>query len=208
MASEFLKGNIEFRHRVAVAEREFLRRLASEGQNPSALFVGCSDSRVVPELLTATTPGNLFVVRNVANLVPTFEHADSSVGAAIEYGVAVLRVKHVVVCGHVGCGGVHAVLKGRDGVRSFPSLYEWLETAEEPVGRVRGTGGDEGLAAVQENVVAQLENLLTYPVVADAVASGEVELHGWVYDLHTQAVSVWDADADAFVSAERLLAAT
>ena len=110
MTEALIRGHRKFRQEYANNEREFLKRLASKGQSPNALYIGCSDSRVVPELLTSSSPGEIFVLRNVANLVPVFDHPDSSVGAAIEYAVGHLQVPHIIVCGHYECGGVKAAL--------------------------------------------------------------------------------------------------
>jgi carbonic anhydrase len=205
---KLLDGHDDFHKRVPRRERDFLRRLASAGQSPDALYVGCSDSRVVPELLTSSSPGSLFVVRNVANLVPDLDHADASVGAAIEYAVGHLRVPHVVVCGHQGCGGIKGVIDGVDHLHELPSLREWLAPVAPTVDALRTaiTDPDElWRAAVEENVERQLLNLLTYPCVARAVERGEIELHGWVYDLHTLEVSVFDPDSGRFCPARDLL---
>ncbi|MCC7541253.1 MAG: carbonic anhydrase, partial [Deltaproteobacteria bacterium] len=110
MSKSLLEGHRFFRTSYVAGERDFLHQLASVGQSPDALYVGCSDSRVVPELLTSSAPGALFVVRNVANLVPSLTHADASVGAALEYAIGHLHVPHVIVCGHLGCGGIGALL--------------------------------------------------------------------------------------------------
>jgi carbonic anhydrase len=206
-----LDGNATFRKRIPRNERRFLRSLASEGQSPGALYVGCSDSRVVPELLTGSSPGDLFVVRNVANLVPTLAHADASVGAAIEYAVGYLRVGHVIVCGHYGCGGVKAALDGLESVRTFPSLHEWLTDMLPIAEQVKAHPMDDDAhwrAAVEENVEAQLQNLQSFPVVAQALERGELELHGWVYDLHTLHLYAYDPDTDSFRDAEDLLASS
>jgi carbonic anhydrase len=198
---ELLLGNEAFQRTYVARERSFLRQLASEKQSPSTLYVGCSDSRVVPELLTGSAPGELFVVRNVANLVPAFTHADSSVGAALEYAVGVLHVEHVVVCGHLGCGGVKAILDGVDAVRALPSLHEWLRGAEGAVRVHPAPSWDE---AVGHSVLAQFDNLETYPVVAAALAEGRLQLHGWVYDLVHGSVRVYDAVGGCFVDARQL----
>lgn len=201
---ELLLGNAAFRKDYVVRERSFLRDLASAKQSPSTLYVGCSDSRVVPELLTSSAPGELFVVRNVANVIPPFEHRDASVGAAIEYAVGVLHVHHVVVCGHVGCGGVKAILDGLDGVRGLPSLYDWLRGAEVQVlgGRDPDAAPETAWrAGVGHNVLAQLDNLESFPVVADALRRGELQLHGWIYDMEHGHVEVYDAEQATFVRA-------
>jgi carbonic anhydrase len=206
---QLLDGNATFRKRIPRNERRFLRALASHGQSPDALYIGCSDSRVVPEILTGSSPGSLFVVRNVANLVPTLEHADASVGAAIEYAVGYLRVGHVIVCGHYGCGGVKAALDGLQGIQSFPSLHEWLTDMLPVAETVKAHGLEDEpqwRAAVEENVELQLQNLQSFPVIAQALDRGELELHGWVYDLHTLHLYAYDPDTDSFRDSEEFLA--
>lgn len=217
MAKLLLEGHETYRATAFARSREFLQLLASEGQSPDALFVGCSDSRVVPELLTNSSPGSLFVVRNVANVVPVLEHPDASVGAAIEYAVGHLKVRHVVVCGHTRCGGVMAAMTGIDQLHDLPSLKEWLTGAIQPaIDRVQsaeaaGTPLDADARwrrVVEENVVVQLGNLLAFPCVAEAVEGGRLELHGWVYDLHDVALSVYDASSRTFRRAAEVLAET
>jgi carbonic anhydrase len=206
---KLLDGHQRFRRSIPRDERRFLRDLASRGQSPDALFVGCSDSRVVPELLTTSSPGSLFVVRNVANLVPEAAHADASVGAAIEYAIGHLQVPHVIVCGHYGCGGVKAALEGLDPASTFSSLVEWLRQLEPVVAEVLREEPDLDEAwsrAVEENVERQLTHLLTYPCVAAAVEAGRLEIHGWVYDLHRLELSVYDPEHDRFRRAADLLA--
>ncbi len=195
MVGELLRGHEEFRRRYLASERDFLTRLASDGQSPGALYVGCSDSRVVPELLTTSAPGDLFVIRNVANLVPPLEHADASVGAAIEYAVGHLEVPHVIVCGHYGCGGVQAVIDGLDHLGAHPSLREWLGGVVPAVERARQTTADPAelwRRAVEENVLGQLEALTTFPDVHAALASGRLALHAWLYDIYSAELSVYD----------------
>jgi carbonic anhydrase len=208
MIEKLLEGHQTFHKRFVAGEREFVRALASPTQHPSGLYVGCSDSRIVPELLLGANPGELFVVRNVANLVPTFEHADASVGAALEYAVAYLHVPHIIVCGHYGCGGVKAALDGLDGVAHLASLHEWLAGAQPGAARARERGleGDVGWrAAVEENVVEQVANLPTYPAVAAALEAGTVMLHGWAFDPVSLQLSVYDVENDTFVRADELM---
>lgn len=208
MIEKLIDGHKDFQARFLEGERQFLRGLASPAQSPGALYVGCSDSRVVPELLTSCAPGDLFVVRNVANLVPTFEHADSSVGAALEYAVGYLAVPHIVVCGHYGCGGVRAGLDGLDKVAGHPSLHEWLEGVVPAVERVRERTMDPDLrwrTAVEENVIEQLGNLYSYPAIAEALNAGRLELHGWTFDPYAAALDVYDVRRDRFVPSTDLL---
>ncbi len=207
MTREFLQGHRKFQRDYVASEGEFLKRLASEGQSPDALYIGCSDSRVVPELLTNSSPGELFVIRNIANLVPAFDDPDSSVGAAIEYAVGHLHVPHIIVCGHYGCGGVKAALDGLDKVRELPSLFEWLGEVRQAAENVDPALGPDlrWRRAVEESVLFQIGNLPSYPAVARGLASGTLRLHGWVYDLHTCALLVYDVDKHAFIPASSLL---
>ena len=189
-------------------ERDFLAHLASAGQSPDAVYIGCSDSRVVPELLTDSEPGRLFVVRNVANLVPPLDHADASVGAALDFAVGHLRVPHLVVCGHDGCGGVLAALEKPD-LGDLPSLAEWLKGVEPAVARagVAGSPTERCRRAVQHNVLVQLENLLSFPIIRRAIEADKLQLHGWVYDIETLALRVYDAELGQFVASQDVLGA-
>ncbi len=199
-----LDGHHSFRREFAAGAREFLGTLASEHQSPSALYVGCSDSRVVPELLTSSAPGELFVVRNIANAVPPLAHADASVGAALDYAVDVLHVEHIVVCGHYGCGGVKAVLDGHGKLKRLPSLYEWLDHLAPAINSSRLQYVDDDTRwrhAVEANVVQQVVNLSTYSVVRQRLEAGQLTLHGWVYELATGHVSVYDIAGERFLDA-------
>lgn len=200
MVDHLLQGHGDFLRRYVGDERAFLEELADRKQNPDAIFVGCSDSRVIPELLTASSPGQLFVVRNIANLIPPHEHPHASVGAALEYAVGHLHVPHVIVCGHYGCGGVRAVVDGMD-LSADPSLSRWLEEARPAVAAAREHAADVEAwwrRAVEENVLVQLEHVITYPVVARALDAGALTLHGWVYDLYSLELKVYDPASDAF----------
>jgi carbonic anhydrase len=204
MAEELLAGHSRFRATYAADEREFLRRLADEGQRPRALFIGCSDSRVVPELLTGARPGDLFVVRNIANRVPAWSERDDGVAAAIEFALEQLGTPDLIVCGHDGCGGVSAALDLRPPGRSRSRLDRWLRGIEPAVARARQVGGtrEQVLSrAVEENVLEGLTSLAAYPAVARAQSAGRVRLHGWVYDLVEAAVRVYDPARDEFVLA-------
>ncbi len=206
MTKHLISGHAHFRSEYFAGEADFLRTLARDGQNPSTLYVGCSDSRVVPELLTSSRPGELFVVRNIANVVPTFAHADASVGAAVEYAVEVLKVPHVVVCGHDECGGVKATLDGLDKLTHLASLHEWLGGVAAPAETARKltTGPDLLATAIEENVLQSMDNLITYPPVARALAAGALQLHGWVYDIEHGALRVYDVRTEEFVPAQQL----
>jgi carbonic anhydrase len=202
MAEHLLHGYSRFRAEYFASEHALLHRLATQGQRPSALFIGCSDSRVIPELLTSAEPGDLFVVRNIANQVPALEHPDASVGAAIEYAVAHLEVSHIIICGHYGCGGVKATLNGRATVQQFPSLYEWLEGVEPAVAQALSAKLDDEATfrrAVEENVLLQIDHLISFAAVRSALEKDKLALHGWVYDLQSSRLSLYEAEQDSFV---------
>lgn len=195
MTRHLLKRFAEFQERF-FDERAFFRRLA-RGQQPKTLLIGCCDSRVVPEFLVQAEPGELFVVRNVANYVPPQVDVDTSVGAAIEYAVEVLGVEDLVVMGHSGCGGVRAAFDGLPGIRRKSELAGWLRGVRTNIRRAKR----KSLAsAVEENVLAGLRHLLTYECVKRALLGGGVHIHGWVYDLHRGALRVYEPHTGTFVS--------
>jgi carbonic anhydrase len=199
---KLVDGNQRFQANTVSAERDFYQGLA-EGQSPETLFITCSDSRIDPNLLTNTRPGELFVIRNAGNMVPPYGAANGGEGATVEYAVAALGVKHVVVCGHSHCGAMKGLLNVA-GLDELPAVRSWLGHAETTRRVMRENYGHlEGAAlvtaTVQENVLAQLENLRTHPAVAARVARGALQLHGWVYKLETGEVSAYDPAAGQFV---------
>ena len=152
-------------------------------------------------LLTSSAPGELFVVRNVANLVPRAERADASVGAALEYAVQALHVGHIVVCGHYQCGGVKAMIDGVDGER-MPELAAWIAEAAVTNSAARGApSAEQWDRAVEENVLDQLANLSTHPCVRERLEAGTLQLHGWVYDLRG-GLRVYDDEQARFLVPE------
>jgi carbonic anhydrase len=171
---------------------ELMNQLATAGQKPQVLIVSCADSRVVPEFIAKARPGDVFVVRNVANIVPAYSISESAVGAVLEYAVRHLHVGHLVVCGHTDCGGIKAMDKRLDPLKE-PALARWLEQARPIVQRVDGRGIAADLrhrALVEENIRLQLEHAQTYACVREAVQQGKLALHGWVYDVATGQVAV------------------
>lgn len=198
MSEHLIRGLSRFREEYFPRYEEHYRRLVTEGQSPSTLFIGCADSRVVPNLLTDTLPGDLFTVRNVGNLVPPFEDASSyhGVSAAIEYAVAVLRVKDVVVCGHSHCGAIRGIY---DQPASLPRhVARWLELAGEA--RLEGPLTEELLRDTeQRSVILQLDHLMTFPLVKDAVERGDLALHGWHYVIEEGTVHVLDVASGRFL---------
>ena len=180
--------------------REY-RRLVEEGQHPSTLFIGCSDSRLVPYLLTGAGPGELFLVRNVGNLIPPWDasHGIHGTTAAIEYAVLKLGVRDIIVCGHSHCGAVRAMYE--DPTPDAPHLNQWLELGRDAVLPVVPT--EEALRRTeQRNIVLQLERLLGFPMVASRVQEGKLFLHGWYYQIGEGRVLVLDAQSGSFVAAD------
>jgi carbonic anhydrase len=177
------------------------------GQAPDALFVACSDSRVVPNLFASTEPGDLFVVRNIGNIVaPCDEHgatmSDESEGAALEFSVLSLGVSDVIVCGHSECAAMRALVDGRERL-DLPHMRSWLRHAEPALERYRETGSASGLAphnqVGQVNVLLQLEHLRTYPFIRRAEKEGRLALHAWWFDIAEADVYEWRGDAGKFV---------
>ncbi len=199
MVDHLISGHRAYQKGYAQREKDFLRRLAGEQQNPSAVFIGCSDSRVIPELLTATSPGDLFVVRNIANVVTLGSELVTSVGAALEYAVGSLKVPHIIVCGHYGCGGVQAALTGYDNLEEGSALRKWLGGVDDAVNEVRQSGEKDAdklwRRAVEANVLHQMERVQSYAAVRDV----EVELHSWIFDMFNGQLSIYDEGLDAFV---------
>ena len=203
MVDELLEGHGRFRADLAVGEREFMARLAAQGQHPAAVFIGCSDSRVIPELLTDAAPGQLFVVRNVANHVPRTSDADRSVGAAIEFAVGQLGVADIIVCGHDGCGGIQAVLNEMAGLDPDSDLGGWLAGLRPAVSRARTLSSDPAVQlarAVEEHVLDCLVTLAERWIDQPGV-DRTIRLHGWVFDLANAALRVYDPGVGRFVPA-------
>ncbi len=181
--------------------REFFERLAAQGQAPEVLFIGCSDSRVPSELLTQLEPGELFVTRNVANIVPPYGTGEMGVGAVVEYAVLHLHVKHVVILGHTDCGGIRALDQPPDWSRE-PHMARWIEHARPAKTKVEASGLPEAerhLATVRENVLLQLEHLRSYDPVRQGERAGTLTLHGWVYHLESGTFEAYDLRGGTWV---------
>ncbi|MFF2148045.1 carbonic anhydrase [Kitasatospora sp. NPDC058190] len=178
---DFANGIERFQRDVFPAKEELFAHLAAH-HTPHTLFIGCSDARVVPELITGSEPGELFVIRTAGNLVPAYTPGADGVAASIEYAVAALGVRDVVVCGHSGCGAMTALAHGHD-LSGAPAVADWLRLADASVART-ATSGDVS-ALVRQNVLAQLANLATHPSVARALAERKVTIRGWVFDIAT-----------------------
>lgn len=165
------------------ASREELFQELANGQAPKTMMITCSDSRINPALVTQTEPGELFLVRNAGNLVAPYDHGNGETSgewATIEYAISVLGVKEIIICGHSDCGAIKAVHNGEP--TGLKAVDAWLQHAARPEGGCLET-------LISRNVTAQLENLLTHPIVEEAVREGHLELYGWVYHIGTGRVS-------------------
>ena len=187
--------------------QQLFEKLA-HGQTPETLFITCSDSRIDPNLLTGSKPGDLFIVRNAGNIIPPHGSGVGGEAATIEFAVAGLGVKDIIVCGHSHCGAMNGVLHP-ESLAKLPTLAAWLTHAEDTRRIVRENyshleGPDLLTAAVEENVLVQLEHLRTLPAVAARLASGDLHLHGWVYELETGEVFSWDPSVRQFITLSAL----
>ena len=178
---KLVSGINKFKNTVYPRMRESFAQLKS-GQSPETLFITCSDSRIDPNLVTQTEPGELFVIRNAGNIVPTPGSGELSVEATIEYAVDVLKVSHIVVCGHSHCGAVTGLLN-LDSLDSLPAVKQWVTKSEKILEQIAEQPTIE--EAIQANVLLQLEHLRQYDCVSNAIKSGHLSLHGWVYHFET-----------------------
>ncbi len=198
---DIIDGFLRFQRDIYPQRVELFKQLATS-QNPKALFVTCSDSRVVPELLTQREPGELFVIRNAGNIVPSYGPEPGGVSATVEYAVAVLGVQDIVICGHSDCGAMGAISRCTC-LDHLPAVANWLRhsdaakvinaahTFDSPRAKLDGL--------VRENVIAQLANLRTHPSVALALEQGRMNLHGWVYDIERGSIDALDGSTRRFV---------
>jgi carbonic anhydrase len=191
---DLIDGFLRFQREVFPKRKALFKKLAT-AQAPRTLFISCSDSRMIPELLTQQEPGDLFVVRNAGNIVPSFGAEPGGVSASVEYAVAGLGVTDVVICGHSDCGAMTAIATGRC-LKHMPAVARWLRYADSAklVSEAREHASDKDRvdSMVRENVIAQLNNIKTHPSVALALAQGQLRLHGWVYDIEFGSVESFD----------------
>lgn len=196
---ELERGLREFQLGHFQQNREFYREL-EKGQTPKTLFIGCSDSRVVPNLITTTFPEELFVVRNIANFVPPYDpHRWRCTTAILEYGVQFLEVENILVCGHSDCGGLKALYYPREQLAQFPAVEEWLSLGEELKRRFSHLPEPERKRETElANVVLQLERLKEYPFIAQRVKEGRLRLIGWYYEIGTGRVLSYNWERGEF----------
>jgi len=200
--NELIGRVFNFQSEGFTARQDLYAKLAG-GQSPKALMISCADSRVVPEEIVQAAPGDLFVCRNAGNIVPPYSETIGGVSATVEYGVMVLGVRDIIVCGHSDCGAMKGLMSDAP-LSTMPSVMAWLEHSRAARSVVCNSypdlqNGDAVRAASLENVVIQLQHLRTHPSVAAAVARGEVALHGWFFDIEAGQVLALDGDTHRFV---------
>lgn len=202
---ELIDGVHKFRQDQFGRYKTLFKKLSKEGQNPHTLFITCCDSRVLAELITQSKPGDLFVVKNIGNIVPPFSSIGStnSTAAAIEFAVQNLGVNDIVVCGHSQCGAMRALLKGVPDKTHTPHLVEWLTVADPVLDiiqkKYRHLGEDDQCTtAAQENVLFSLENLHTYPCVMKKLEEKSLQLHGWFFKIATAELFAFDPEKKQF----------
>jgi carbonic anhydrase len=191
-----IEGHERFR-REFERDRVFYKSLATRKQKPRLLWIGCSDSRVVPAQITSADPGELFEVRNIANCVPPADAADDAVGAAIEYALGHLGIDDIVVCGHTGCGGIQALLEpippGREA-----HLGRWVDYTR-PAHRLMQAAGvpaaDRLTATIKAHIQFQLDNLMSYDIVRQGFVAGKINVHGWLYVMERGEILAYDPES-------------
>lgn len=185
-----IKGVLNFRQNIYPENKALFSSLAS-GQNPDILFITCSDSRIDPNLLTGSDPGDLFICRNAGNIIPPHSNETGGVTASIEYAVAVLGVRHIIICGHTDCGAIKGALD-LSALKGLPHVKEWLghcRSAMEIVRERHNIPFDQCIEpehlneAIEENVLQQVQHIRTHPVVAAKLATGKIQIHGWIYNI-------------------------
>ncbi|MCU0569920.1 MAG: carbonic anhydrase [Oculatellaceae cyanobacterium Prado106] len=203
-----IRGLNEFQSNYFSANRELFESL-SRSQSPEVLFITCSDSRIDPCLITQAQPGELFVLRNVGNVIPTYGAANYGEGAGIEYAVHALGIKDIIICGHSNCGAMQGLLQIGKLAEEMPLVYDWLRRNAEATRRLvlenyPNYDAERLLQiAIEQNVLTQIENLETYPVIRSRLHSGKLNLHAWIYDIESGTVFAYNASLGQFAPMEK-----
>lgn len=203
---DLIKGNEKFKNTNFPKLEKKYENLVEHGQNPEILFIGCSDSRVVPDLIVNSKPGDMFILRNIGNFVPPYTedsdyHGSSS---AIEYAVNVLGVKDIIVCGHSHCGAISSLYKDLSGDVNLKHVRKWLTLGEgakkNAINKLGNNAPKDELYAYTEkaSVQYQLINLLTYPFIYEKVNNGTLDIHGWHYKIENGSIEVYDGNTSSF----------
>ncbi len=204
---ELVTGVHRFREQAFREQKELFEKLAG-GQAPQTLFITCSDSRIDPNLITHTDPGDLFVLRNAGNIVPAYRAATGGETATIEFAIDGLGITDIVVCGHSHCGAMKGLLYP-EAVKEMPAVAEWLGYADATLRIVKSKymhlpENDLLTVTIEENVLIQIENLQTHPAVAVGLVQGKLKLHAWVYEIETGDVYAFDPAIGQFTSLSAL----
>jgi len=203
-----VQGLNRFHSNYFSSHQELFEKL-SHGQSPEVLFITCSDSRIDPCLITQTEPGELFVMRNVGNIVPTFRVDSNSEGAGIEYAICALGIRDIIVCGHSHCGAMKGLLQIGTLTEEMPLVYDWLRHHAEATRRLvlenyRDYDSQKLLEiATEQNVLTQIENLETYPVIRSRLHSGQLSMHAWIYEIESGVVFAYNAAINQFCPIEK-----
>ena len=200
---KLIKGLSTFRNKYVSTHWDLLEDLA-QGQHPRVLFITCSDSRISPDLLTQTDLGDLFTIRNAGNIIPPYGAANGGEGATIEYALHALNIEQIVVCGHSHCGAMKGLLQIGTLEAEMPLVYDWLRHAESTRRLIQenypGRDKEELLEiTIAENVLVQIDNLKTYPVVRSRLHQGKLKIYGWIYLIETGEVLAYDADTHSYL---------
>ena len=203
---KLIRGLDKFRQTYVSSHQELFEQLA-HGQKPRVLFVACSDSRVDPNLITDTDVGELFVIRNAGNIIPPYGAANGGEGGTIEYAISALGIEQVVICGHSNCGAMKGLLKLNKLQKDMPLVYDWLKHAEATRRLVMENYPnykDKDLMdmLVAENVLIQIDNLKTYPIVKARMHQGRLKIYAWVYNIETGNVLAYDARTHTYIPPE------
>lgn len=204
MLKKLIDGAVAFRQNDFEMHEQLFSDLGTQ-QNPHTLFIGCSDSRVVPAMITASRPGELFIIRNVANIVPPYQQTGEYLAAvsAIEFAVQALEVETIVVCGHSNCGGCAALYKPDEYFQKLPHTRKWMELAlpvKEKVSKMLPDGNHASREWLTEqmNVVEQIHHLLTYPFISEKFIKGELSISGWYYIIETGQIYSYNVEKGFF----------
>ncbi|MEO1133362.1 MAG: carbonic anhydrase [Cyanobacteria bacterium J06639_1] len=205
---KLIRGIDQFQHDYVATHHDLLEQL-SHGQKPRVLFITCSDSRVAPNLITQTDIGDLFVIRNAGNIIPPYGAANGGEGGTVEYAIQALGIEQVIVCGHSHCGAMKGLLKLDKLSEEMPLVRDWLRHAESTRRLVRENYPDyEGEELIEilvaENVLIQMDNLKTYPVVRARLNQGKLQIFGWIYHIETGEVLAFDPSSHAFIPPHNL----
>ena len=200
---KLVRGLEKFKQGYVAANQDLLEEL-SHGQKPRVLFITCSDSRVPPNLITQTDIGDLFVIRNAGNIIPPFGAANGGEGGTIEYAINALGIEQVVICGHSHCGAMKGLMKLNQLQEDMPLVYDWLRHAEATRRLVRDNyphyeGEERVEILVAENVLIQIDNFKTYPVVRSRLAQGKLKIYGWIYHIETGEVLAYDPATRTYI---------